>query len=87
MALLLRVIEPLALPAAEGAKVTVRTTISEGFKVAGGVRPVTEKALPVAATEEMFTAALPVLVMVTCCWEVLPVATVPKLKVEGLALN
>jgi len=81
------VTEPVTLPAAEGANVIVSVTASAGFSVAGAVKPLTEYPVPLTVTAEMPTTAFPVLVMTTCWLVLLPVATVPKLMLAGLALN
>lgn len=64
--MLVIVIEPVALPVAEGANLTVSVAISDGFKVAGAVKPLTENPVPLAVTAEISTDALPLLVMVNC---------------------
>ena len=87
VALLVTVTEPGALPAADGANATVSVAVSKGFSVAGALKPVTEYPVPLAVTAETFTAAFPVLVIATCLLVLLPVATVPKLTLAGLALN
>ena len=81
------VIEPVALPAADGANVVVTVAVSDGFKVAGAVKPLTENPVPLTVTAEIFTDALPLLVTVNCCLPLLPVATVPKLRLDELALS
>lgn len=86
-ALLVTTMDPITLPAADGANVTVSVAFSDGFKVAGAVKPLTEYPVPLAVTAETLTAAFPVLVMTTCWLELLPVAIVPKLRLEELALN
>ena len=85
--MLVSVTEPVTLPAAEGATVTVSVTASAGFSVAGAVKPLTEYPVPLAVIAEIFAAAFPVLVITTCWLVLLPVATVPKLMLAGLALN
>ena len=82
---LLTVIAPVSLPAVVGLKFAVSVAVCDAFRVAGVVRPLTEKPVPVAATLEIFTAALPALVRTICCELLLPVVTVPKLTLAGLA--
>ena len=86
-ALLVTVTDPVTLPAAEGANATVSVAVSDGFSVQGAVKPLTEYPLPVTVTAEIVTAAFPVLVMTTCWLALQPVATVPKLTLEVLALS
>jgi hypothetical protein len=85
LASLLTVIEPVSLPAAVGLNLAVSVAVCEGFNVTGVESPLTEKPVPVAATLETFTAALPVLVKTICFGLLLPVATVPKLTLVALA--
>jgi hypothetical protein len=82
---LVTAMDPPALPTAEGANVAVSVAVCEGFNVAGVDRPLTEKPVPVAATLEIFMAALPVFVKTICFGWLLAVATVPKLMLAGLA--
>ena len=86
-ALLLTVTEPVSLPAVAGLKVTVNVAVCDGFNVAGVVSPLTENPVPVAATLEIFTAALPELVKTTCLVVLLPVLTPPKLMLVGFAVS
>jgi hypothetical protein len=86
-ALLVTVTEPVTLPAAEGANVTMRVAASDGFSVTGAVKPLTEYPAPLAVIAEMVAAAFPVLVITTCCLALVPVATVPKFRLVVLALN
>ena len=82
---LVTVTDPVTLPAAVGAKVTDKVAVADGFSVAGAVTPLTETPVPVAATAEMFTAAVPEFVKTTCFTEFAPVFTFPKLKLLWLA--
>ena len=47
--------------------------------------PTTAKALPETVACEMLTVAVPVFLMVTLCVAALPAATVPKLRLLGVA--
>jgi hypothetical protein len=47
--------------------------------------PVTENPVPVSDACEMFTVAVPVLVMVTFWLPLLPTATLPNVNVDALA--
>ena len=87
LASLVTVTLPVALPAAVGANTMFNVAVDEGFKVAGVVMPFTVKPVPVAAIFEICTAALPVFVRTTCCVELEPVATLPKLTEVGFACN
>jgi hypothetical protein len=78
------VTDPLTLPAEVGANVTDNVAVAEGFNVAGAVTPLTETPAPVAVTAEIFTAAVPEFVNVTCFTELAPVFTLPKLKLLWL---
>ena len=71
---------PLAAPAAVGANVTDKVAVADGFTVAGAVTPVTAKPVPETETALICTAPVPVFVKVICCTELLPVPTLPKLK-------
>lgn len=84
---LVTVIVPTALPAAVGANFTLNVAVCEGFKVAGVVTPVTLNPVPAATMLEICTAAFPVLVKVMFCEALVPVATVPKLRLLGLAAS
>ena len=78
---------PATLPAADGANCTVAMAVCDGLTVAGAVRPVTVKPVPVIETVEMCTAALPVLLRIICCVTDAPVPTLPRVTTEGAALN
>jgi hypothetical protein len=77
--------DPVTLPAAVGANVTDNVAVADGFRVAGTVTPLTEIPVPVAATAEMLTAAVPELVNTTCFTEFAPVFTFPKLRLLWFA--
>lgn len=87
LALLVITTAPVTLPVAAGAKLTLSVVVWEGFRVAGAVSPLTANPAPLGVILEICTAAFPVLVTVTCCVGLLPIATVPKLRLVGLALN
>ena len=78
---------PVTLPAAVGENTTFRVTDAEGFRVNGTVKPFTEKPAFPLVMVEICTAAVPVLVRVTCCVELVPVETVPKAREAALACN
>jgi hypothetical protein len=83
-ALLVIVIDPVALPDAVGENVVLSVTLADGFTVTGAVAPVTANALPFMEIPVMFTAAEPVL-LTTICWAplLLPTATLPKFTLAG----
>jgi len=87
LALLVTTTEPVTLPTAAGAKLTVSVAVWEGFSVAGAVSPLTANPAPLGEMLEICTTAFPVFVRVTCCVGLLPIATLPKLRLVGLALN
>jgi len=76
---------PLALPAATGAKVTLKVALCPAASVAGVEIPLKEKPVPLVATFEIVTVDPPVLVTVSDRTLLLPSVTVPKLKLVGLA--
>jgi hypothetical protein len=84
-ALLKLVMVPERLPVVVGAKITLKDVDWPAARDKGTVMPVAEKELPATLTWEMETAELPVFVNVTFCVAMLPVLTVPKLRVVGEA--
>ena len=78
---------PIALPIAVGANCTFNVAVCDAFNVAGVVTPETLNPVPAATTLEMCTAVLPLLVRITLCVAVPPVATLPKLKLVVFAVN
>ena len=73
---------PLTAPAALGANVTDNVAVADGFTVAGVVMPVTVKPVPETETALICTAAVPLFVKVICLTELVPVPTLPKLKLD-----
>ena len=86
-ALLVITIEPVALPAWVGAKFTPSVALPEGSSVAGAVSPVKVNPAPLEVILEICTGAFPVLVIATCCVELAPTPTLPKLRLVELAVN
>ena len=86
-ALLTIEIDPVTLPEAVGAKAALSVTLCDGVSVAGAVIPDRVRPVPAALTLVMLTDAVPVFVITTCLLFVVPVPTVPKLRLAGLALN
>ena len=74
---------PLALPAVCGVKDTVKAILCAGFKATGRLIPLTAKPVPMGVICETVTADPPELVSVSVRDEVLPVVTVPKLRLAG----
>jgi hypothetical protein len=79
--------EPLAAPAAVGAKITVTVTDWFGVKVSPDVTPLAVKLALLTFTAEIVTLELPVLVSDTLCELLLPSLMLPKLKLVPLKLN
>jgi hypothetical protein len=80
-------IDPALLPPAVGAKETDRVTLSDGLTVVGVATPLVVRPAPTVVTAEILTAAFPVFVKRICLSAELPVATVPKLRLVGLAVS
>ena len=87
LALLTTVMLPVAAPVAAGANFTLSVAVPDGSSVIGGVTPLTLKPLPAAAMLVICTAVVPVLLRIIFCEALLPVDTVPKLKIVGFATN
>lgn len=86
-ALLTRVIVPATLPAALGAKTALNVAALPDAMVTGAVIPVTLNPAPAAVTEEIVTVALPLFVRLTLCELLVPVVTLPKAAVVGVAAS
>ena len=78
---------PVTLPVVVGENVTVRVAACDALIVTGVVIPLALKPAPLAVMVEIWTAAVPVLVSVICFAELLPEATLPKLRFVGLACS
>ena len=87
LALLATVMLPVTAPVAVGANFTARVAVCEAASVAGEVTPLTLKPAPAAVMLVICTVAVPVLVSVIFCEVLLPVDTVPKLRLVGFATN
>jgi hypothetical protein len=83
-ALLVSAIEPLALPLAVGANFTWNVRLCPAAIVAGRVKPLMLKTVPLTVTLETVTLAV-LAVRVTFCVLLLPVFTDPKLTEVGEA--
>jgi hypothetical protein len=86
-ALFVTVMLPVAFPAAVGANFTANVAVCEAFNVAGVVTPLALNPVPAAVTPVICKDAFPVFVNVTFCDPLLPTATLPKLKLVGLAVK
>jgi hypothetical protein len=87
VALLTICTEPLTAPALVGANCTVTVTDWFGFNISPAETPLAVTPAPDTFTAETVTLALPVLVKETLCELLLPVFTLPKLKLEELRLS
>ncbi len=86
-ALLVTVRLPLGLPAACGAKTTLKDLLAPAARVNGTVTPLTLKPVPVTATAETLTVEPPELVIVSDSVGVVPTVTVPKLRLVVPAVS
>lgn len=80
-------IDPERLPDCAGSNVAVKVALCEGFKLMGKFTPLMARPAPLADMLEISTAALPEFVKTICFLLEVPVPTVPKLRLLGLALN
>lgn len=78
---------PLTLPAEVGENMTLKLILCPAFSVAGKVRPFVLNPEPVAVAAEIVTAAPPELVRVSVSEALLPLVTLPKLKLAGVAVS
>jgi hypothetical protein len=85
--LLTRVIVPVTLPAALGSNTALNVAVLPAAIVAGAEIPVTLKPAPLTVTEEIVTVALPPFVRLTLCELLVPVVTLPKAAVVGVAAS
>jgi len=79
--------DPLAAPVDDGAKVTLNVTLCPGLRVVGGFTPLMLNPAPLGTMVEMVMAEPPELVSFSDNDLLDPVATLPKLKVAGVALT
>ena len=86
-ALLVMVRLPLALPVDVGENCALNVLACPGVNVSGRVNPLVLNALPVTLTCETVNAAVPVLLSWMVWESVVPTATLPKLKLDGVMLN
>jgi hypothetical protein len=78
---------PVTLPAAVGAKVTLKSVFCPADRVRGRVGPLILKPVPVTESWGMVTLPVPVLVRITGSVLLLPTTTLPKLTLAGLATS
>jgi hypothetical protein len=76
---------PLKLPPTLGVNVTLKVTLWAGDRVTGGFTPLMLKPVPLGAICEMVRVEAPEFVSLSASVLLLPVATVPKFKLVGLA--
>ena len=82
-----KVMVPLVLPVAWGAKVAVNPTVCPGAKLVGRLKPLTLNPVPVIMACETVTAVPPLFVKLPDWFCFVPTATFPKLKLDGVAVN
>jgi len=78
---------PVKLLAEAGAKLAVKEVVCPGLRVAGTDKPVMLKPVPEVLAAEIVTLAVPELLNVKVCVPLPPTSTLPKLKLEGLAVS
>jgi hypothetical protein len=78
---------PLTLPRDSGAKIVVRVTLCSECSVNGGIRPLMLNPAPDTVARKIVRSPLPVLFTTTDCDTSLPIGTLPKFTVEGLAVS
>lgn len=86
-ALLAIVIDPSALPSADGANVTFSAAVFPGANVVLAPAPVTLNTAPVTSTLEIVTFVVPVFVSVTPRELLFPTGTLPKSRLVVLELS
>jgi len=78
---------PVTLPAALGVKPTLNVALLPAAMVSGTVMPVRLKPLPDTVAWEIVTLAVPPLDSLMVCELLVPVTTLPKLALEGIAAS
>jgi hypothetical protein len=86
-ALLVIAMLPLAEPEADGVKVTVKVLLWPVDRESGRVKPERLKPAPLGVAPVIVTVDPPVLVSVSGKLWLLPICTLPKLKLDGLGLR
>lgn len=77
--------EPLKLVAELGSKLTLKAALFPAVMVRGVVKPLILKPLPEMLADETVRSAVPVFFREIVCESVVPVTTLPKLTLEGVA--
>lgn len=85
IAVLFSVTLPVTLVDTLGVKETVKLFVCAGASVKGTVSPLIRNPVPLAVALEMVRLPLPVFFSKTVCEFVVPTATGPKLKLDGVA--
>lgn len=85
--LLVTVTLPASVPAADGANFTLKLVLAPAASVIGSAEPLIVNPVPETTAELIVAAALPVLEIVIVCDALVPVTTLPKFKVDGLAVS
>jgi hypothetical protein len=86
-ALLVKEIDPVALPAEVGVKIALNVELLPAAIVSGTARPLVLNPAPVTVTAEIVTLAVPPFERLIVCELLVPMTTLPKLTFEGLAAN
>jgi hypothetical protein len=79
--------EPVTLPTAAGANITLKVLLFPGAIVSGADKPLRLNPLPVALTCETVRLALPPFESVKVCELLVPLGTLPKLALAGVTAN
>jgi hypothetical protein len=76
---------PVTLPAAAGAKASVKFDLCPGLRVKGRANPLVVKPLPETAACEIVRLPVPEFAKVMVCVFLVPTTTLPKLTLLGVA--
>jgi hypothetical protein len=85
--LLVKEIDPVALLAEVGVKTALNVELLPAAIVSGVVRPLVLNPAPVTVAAEIVTLAVPPFERLIVCELLVPMTTLPKLTLEGLAAN
>ena len=78
---------PAALPVEVGANAALKVVLAPAAIVAGVARPLRLKPVPEAVAADIVTLAVPVFFSVMVCELLLPMTTLPKLTLDGVAVS
>ena len=78
---------PVTLPEVDGEKLTLKVALCPGLRMVPADTPLSLKPAPETLTLEIVTLELPEFVSVTGRVLLVPVFTLPKFKLDGLALR